>query len=153
LTTIAGNGQRGYTGDGGPAAAAMLNGPSAVAVDATGNVYIADTANNAARALQFGGFNVTLSAVANGASNLTGPIAPGEIIVLYGNSLGPASLVPATLNANGLIDTSLAGTSVVVNGAAAPVLYTSANQVGAIVPYGVTGTRAQVLVQYLGQVS
>ena len=51
ITTFAGSGaanslgQGGYSGDGGPATAAMLNLPDAVAVDATGNVYIADSSN------------------------------------------------------------------------------------------------------------
>jgi sugar lactone lactonase YvrE len=42
ITTIAGNGQAGNSGNGGPAIAATLRTPSAVAVDATGNVYIVD---------------------------------------------------------------------------------------------------------------
>ena len=153
INTIAGTAVRGYAGDGGPAAGAMLNGPSAVALDATGNVYIADTGNQAARELQFGGFGLTASAVTNGASNLAGAIAPGEIVVLYGAGLGPATLAQAALNASGVLGTTLAGTSVFINSAAAPVLYTSSNQVAAIVPYGVTGNRAQVSVQYQGQVS
>jgi sugar lactone lactonase YvrE len=42
ITTVAGNGSRGYFGDGGPATAAGLVYPNGVAVDATGNLYIAD---------------------------------------------------------------------------------------------------------------
>jgi DNA-binding CsgD family transcriptional regulator/sugar lactone lactonase YvrE len=49
ITTVAGNGVRGYRGDGGPAAQAELAAPSAVAVDATGNLYIADFLNNRIR--------------------------------------------------------------------------------------------------------
>jgi hypothetical protein len=49
IYTIAGNGKTGFSGDGGPATSAKLNGPSAVAVDATGNVLIADSANNRVR--------------------------------------------------------------------------------------------------------
>jgi len=45
ITTIAGNGKRGFSGDGGPAVRAQLNYPSGVAVDARGNVYIADSHN------------------------------------------------------------------------------------------------------------
>jgi uncharacterized repeat protein (TIGR01451 family) len=43
ITTVAGNGSWGYSGDGGPAAEAELYNPQAVAVDAAGNLYIADT--------------------------------------------------------------------------------------------------------------
>ena len=47
--TVAGTGSAGSAGDGGQAAAAQLNSPSAVAVDATGNLYIADTGNHKIR--------------------------------------------------------------------------------------------------------
>ncbi len=49
ITTIAGNGTTGYTGDGGPATSAELNWPYGVAVDSAGNVYIADLSNNVVR--------------------------------------------------------------------------------------------------------
>ena len=45
ITTIAGTGQRGYGGDSGPAAEARLSFPRGVALDATGNLYVADTLN------------------------------------------------------------------------------------------------------------
>ena len=45
ITTIAGNGGLGYTGDNGPATAATLNGPEGVGVDALGNIYITDENN------------------------------------------------------------------------------------------------------------
>ena len=45
ITTLAGDGASGYTGDGGPGSLARLNSPDGVAVDASGNVYIADTRN------------------------------------------------------------------------------------------------------------
>jgi hypothetical protein len=52
ITTIAGNGKAGYAGDNGPGSAAELNDPSGVAVDALGDVYIADTSNNVIRRVQ-----------------------------------------------------------------------------------------------------
>jgi len=45
ITTIAGTGKAGYAGDGGAATSAELNGPSAVAVDSSGNIYIGDNGN------------------------------------------------------------------------------------------------------------
>src|SRR5438876_568547 len=49
LTTVAGNEAYGYSGDGGPATSAELAGPSAVFVDGSGNIFIADRDNNRIR--------------------------------------------------------------------------------------------------------
>jgi len=49
ITTVAGSGQQGYSGDNGAAKSAELNAPSAVAVDQAGNLYIADNRNNVVR--------------------------------------------------------------------------------------------------------
>jgi uncharacterized protein (TIGR03437 family) len=147
IQSIAGNGTKGYTGDGGIATSATLSGPSALAVNSAGNVWVADTLNNAVRLLQFVSGGTTVNAVANGASNLSGPVAPGEVIVIYGSGLGPAQLAQYQLNSNGLVPSSVGGTSVYINGSPAPVLYSSANQVAAVVPFGISGSLAQLYVQ------
>ncbi|HEX9457741.1 MAG TPA: hypothetical protein VGA84_01275, partial [Thermoanaerobaculia bacterium] len=51
ITTVAGaiDGTSGYAGDGGPATAALLSSPTAIAVDAAGNIYVADNGNNVVR--------------------------------------------------------------------------------------------------------
>ncbi len=49
ISTAAGSGQHGYSGDGGPAIQARLGGPHGVAVDGSGNLYIADTFNHRIR--------------------------------------------------------------------------------------------------------
>jgi trimeric autotransporter adhesin len=49
IRTVAGNGERGFDGDGGPARSAKLDGPLGVAVDASGNVFIADSNNRRVR--------------------------------------------------------------------------------------------------------
>ena len=49
ITTLAGNGTYGYSGDGGAAASAMLNNPQSVAIDSQGNIYISDRSNNRIR--------------------------------------------------------------------------------------------------------
>ena len=59
-----------------------------------------------------------MNAVTNGASNLSGPVAPGEVIVIYGSGLGPAQLAQFQADANGLVPTSVGGTSVYFNGVA-----------------------------------
>jgi uncharacterized repeat protein (TIGR01451 family) len=52
ITTIAGTGVSGFSGDGGPAAAAQLNLPLGIAAGSAGNIYVADFGNNAVRVLQ-----------------------------------------------------------------------------------------------------
>jgi sugar lactone lactonase YvrE len=52
ISTIAGTGVEGYKGDGGPGIQAQLAYPEGIAVDTAGNVYVADTMNNAVRMLQ-----------------------------------------------------------------------------------------------------
>ena len=55
ITTLAGNGVQGFGGDGGPASQAMLDLPSGVAADASGNVYIADWINYRVRVVDSSG--------------------------------------------------------------------------------------------------
>src|SRR5438874_272417 len=49
LTPVAGNSRPGFSGDGGPAVRAQLNAPKGLALDAAGNLYIADSLNNRVR--------------------------------------------------------------------------------------------------------
>ena len=70
-----------------------------------------------------------------------------------GSGLGPAQLVSARAGSDGFYPTQLSGTSVQFNGVAAPLLYTSATQVAAVAPYGVTGPTVQVTVTNQGQTS
>jgi uncharacterized protein (TIGR03437 family) len=153
INTIAGNGTSGYSGDGGVATAAQFNGPTALAVDASGNIYVADTGNNAIRLLEPIGIGVSLKAVTNGATNLPGAIAAGEVVVLWGSGMGPSTFETYQLNSNGVVPANLAGTSVFFNGIPAPVIYTSSTQAAAVVPFEITGQTVQVLVQYQGQTS
>ena len=53
ITTVAGYGPNGFSGDGGPAAAAQLYWPRGVAVDGAGNLYIADYYNNRIRKVDY----------------------------------------------------------------------------------------------------
>jgi uncharacterized protein (TIGR03437 family) len=152
VTALAGTGACCYSGDGGPAILSQLNQPSGLAADQIGDLYIADTGNNAIRLLQSGSGAPVITAVTNGASNLTGPIAPGEIVVLYGAGLGPPQLVQNQAS-GGFIGAQLAGVIVLFNGTRGPILYASGTQVSAIVPYGVSGTSVQVVVQYQGNSS
>lgn len=67
ITTVAGAGSAGFGGDGGAAIAAALNGPAGLAVDASGDVYIADVNNNRVRRLSAAGMISTV--VGNGSAS------------------------------------------------------------------------------------
>jgi trimeric autotransporter adhesin len=151
INTIAGTGTLGYSGDNGIATNATFHGATGLTVDAKGDVFIPDNFNNAVRELTFAGTNLSITAVTNAASNQTGAIAPGEVIVIYGTNIGPATLTTYQLTSGGQLSTSIGGTSVYVNGAPAPMLYASLFQVSAIVPFGVTGSSAYVFVENQGQ--
>ena len=61
ITTIAGTGEEGFSGDGGPAVQAYLNSPLDVAVDSAGNLYIADLNNNRIRKVDATGTITTVA--------------------------------------------------------------------------------------------
>jgi uncharacterized protein (TIGR03437 family) len=94
------------------------------------------------------------NSVVNGASFQSGPVAPGEIVSVFGAGVGPAQLAVAAPGADGRYGTELAGVRVLFNGVAAPVLYTRFDQVGAVIPYTLAGAdSAQVEVEFAGTTS
>lgn len=92
ITTIAGNGIVGSTGDGGPATAARLAAPIEITPDAFGNLYIADSANNRVRRVNTAG--IIESVVGTGVAGSTGDGGPA----LSARLNGPSGVV---LNADG----------------------------------------------------
>lgn len=80
ITTVAGIGSSGYSGDNGPANAAALNDPTGVAVDNSGNIYIADHGNNRVRKVDATGTITTIAGNGNPAfSGDNGPAAQAEL--------------------------------------------------------------------------
>jgi uncharacterized protein (TIGR03437 family) len=74
-------------------------------------------------------------------------VTPGKIVVLYGSRLGPDTLTGASIGGDGRVAGNTGGTQVLFDGVPAPILYTSAAQVAAVVPYevdGKLGTQVQV---------
>jgi len=153
ITTVAGSGAPGYSGDGGFATSAQFGSLSGLATDGRGNVYAADQYYNALRLLQPASPKPVIGAISNAASNVFGAIAPGELVVLTGLGLGPSKLVSATPGADGLYPVHLAETAVLVNGIPASLVYTSATQVAAVVPASAGLGAAVVLVTFQGQTS
>jgi sugar lactone lactonase YvrE len=80
ITTIAGNGAPGYTGDGGPATDAGLDGPAGLEIDGSGNIYISDYWNNRIRRVTPGGIISTYAGTGGiGFSGDGGPASSAEI--------------------------------------------------------------------------
>jgi uncharacterized protein (TIGR03437 family) len=91
-----------------------------------------------------------MTAVVASGSAITGAIAPGELISIFGTGIGGA---PATLqlDASGKVATTLSNTQVMINGIAAPLIYVSPDQINAIVPYELAGlAQATIQVSYAG---
>ena len=76
ISTYAGNGGYGYSGDGGPATDAHLNYPSGMAMDAAGNLYIADNANFAVRKVSTSGIITTVAGDGSGMWGFSGDGGP-----------------------------------------------------------------------------
>lgn len=95
---------------------------------------------------------IFVTSVANSASGASGAVSPGEIVTINGRGLGPAVGVSFSVDpATGMLDSILAGTQVFFNGLAAPITYTSASQINAIIPHEIAGqSQVVMLVQYQG---
>jgi uncharacterized protein (TIGR03437 family) len=94
-----------------------------------------------------------VTSVTNSASYAPGLIAPGEIVVLFGNNFGPSALTTIKVT-NGKVDTTLADTQVLFDGIPAPLVYVSATQISAIVPYELAGrATTKMTVSYKGTAS
>jgi uncharacterized protein (TIGR03437 family) len=93
----------------------------------------------------------TLSAqgLVNAASYQGGNVAPGELVTLFGTGLGPSTLQKPIVSAAGVVDTIAGGTRVLFDGIAAPMIYSTAGQISAVVPFAVQG-QTQVQVEYNG---
>jgi len=143
ITTIAGNGRNNYTGDGGLATNASMYFPRGVAVDAAGNVYVADTNNNVIRLLQpvqAPTPAITANGVVNAAS-LAPQISPGCLATVFGTNFASG-----TVSANPPLQTALSGVSVSVNGRLAPILFVNGTQINFQVPWETSVGTATVTV-------
>jgi uncharacterized protein (TIGR03437 family) len=89
--------------------------------------------------------------VLNSANYLGGGVAPGEIVTILGSSMGPPDVAKLQTTPDGHIPTTIAGAQILFNGEPAPLIYVSAQQSSAIVPYDVAGkSTVDVQVAYNG---
>ena len=142
ITTVAGNGMAGFSGDGGPATAAQLYGPSGIVAGPDGSVYVADSVNSRVRLLTPTP-SINPGGVVNAASSAAGsPITPGSIATVFGSfllsSLSQASGSPLPTNLGGL-SLQFGG------GLQAPLFAVSSGQVNFQVPWELAGQRQTAL--------
>lgn len=81
ITTFAGNGARAFSGDGGPAVAASLNGVNGVCSDPSGNIYLNDTGNNRIRRVDANGVITTFAG--NGSAASSGDNGPASAAGIF----------------------------------------------------------------------
>lgn len=80
-----------------------------------------------------------VTAVVSAASFTSSAIAPGELVTIFGNNIGPSAPVGLTLVSSSTLATSLGGITVNFDGTPAPLLFAAAGQINAVVPFGVAG--------------
>lgn len=83
ISTVAGTGQRSFSGDGSAATEAALSGPAAVAFDPAGDVIIADSGNNRVRGV-YGAPGIITTLAGNSSEEFSGDAGPGSSATLYG---------------------------------------------------------------------
>lgn len=84
--------------------------------------------------------SIAARGIVNAASLRPGPIAPGQLVTIAGERLGPRTGISARFNeATGRFPTSLGGTRVLFDGNPAPLLYVSANQINLQAPFDIAG--------------
>jgi len=153
ITTYAGNGLAGVTGDGGPTLQARFNFPSGMTTDANGNLYIADTRNDKIRKVspppvpQVRTENPVLTSFGGKAG-----FSSNTYVEVYGQNFSTISRLWAGSDFSGVnAPTSLDGISVTVNGKPAFIYYVSPNQININTPEDTaTGPVALVVKTPLG---
>jgi uncharacterized protein (TIGR03437 family) len=87
-----------------------------------------------------------ITAVTNAASYAAGPVAPGELLAIFGQNLGPASLVQGQWSLGNILAEQAGSVEVTFNGMPAPILYASSNTVAIIAPFALNAF-SQVAIQ------
>jgi uncharacterized protein (TIGR03437 family) len=125
---------------------------SAVAGGTGGVVYVIAGDLTLTRLLQNSAAQtIPLACVANAASYTTLAVAPGEIVALFGNGIGPQQGIVTTATLQSPFPTQQGGVEVTFDSTPAPLLWVQDGQVNAVVPWGLTpGQNTSVCVSYNG---
>ncbi len=164
ISTVAGNGSFGFSGDCGPATAATLAFPFAVALDAAGNLYIADTFSDRIRKVFFAPPSSSViptlppDSAVNAASfrpatDPNGAIAPGANVAVFGTQLALATQVALSVPLGNILLDDCVTFSAGNNIFAAPLFFVSAGQINAQVPFELPPGTASVQVRRGDRVS
>ena len=95
-----------------------------------------------------------ITAVTSAASYDADAVSPGEIAIVWGTDLGPATLTPLQVDSHGILTGAIGGVQVFFNGYLAPMIYALGTQLSAVVPYEIAGqTSINVVVVYQGHAS
>jgi uncharacterized repeat protein (TIGR01451 family) len=117
ISTVAGNGNWGFSGDGGSATAAQLNYPTSVALDAAGNIYIADSNNYRVRMVSINGVITTVAGTGSqGYSGDGGPATSAQLSYAYGLAVDAAGNLYISDSGNGRVRKVSGGTITTVAG-------------------------------------
>jgi uncharacterized protein (TIGR03437 family) len=92
------------------------------------------------------GPRISAQGVVNAAGYTGGGVAPGEMVTIFGQNLGPATLTELKLASTTRVDTNLGVTRVLFDNTEAPLVYVFAEYIAAVVPYEVAGRPATNLV-------
>jgi uncharacterized protein (TIGR03437 family) len=116
-------------------------GYGSIAFGSNGDLYIGGSWSGLVSRLAFDGSGPAILGVASAApwSQVTGEIAPGELVSVYGREIGPPEPAYLELDPEGLVATDLGGSRLFFQGQAAPLLYAQRDQINAVVPFGVAG--------------
>jgi uncharacterized protein (TIGR03437 family) len=108
---------------------------AALAIDPGGTVHVAGGTGLVSAFTPSQSGAARIFGLANAAGgNLSGRVAPAELISIYGLHMGVSAPAYASFDAAGFLPTTLAGVSVAFNGIPAPLLYVSDTQINAVVP-------------------
>ena len=145
ISTVAGNGNIDKAMDGAIATQSALSYPISVAVDAKDDLYIVDWLNYQIRKVTFTARPlISTGGIVNSASFAPSPVpaAVGSIISIFGTNLAPSAASASEIP----LPDKLNGVSVSVNGKSAPMIFVSAGQINAQLPYDLPDGQALLTV-------